>query len=66
MNSTNWPGGVDRSHSNWTGRTQRSTEWGGNWQPGSYRIPPNVWIRVAAVLGLLLIVLPAIGAATGF
>lgn len=64
--NNNWGGFADLSHPNWTGRTARNVEWGGNWAPRTHRIPPTAWITAAAVIGLLFIVLPAIGAATGF
>jgi len=66
MNTANWPGGIDRSHSNWTGRAQRTSDWGGNWAPDSHRIPPIAWAGAAAVVALLFFVLPHIGAAAGF
>ncbi len=50
MKTTNWPGGVNRAHSNWTGRTQRTTDWGGNWQKDS-GTPPWGWpTTIAAAL----------------
>jgi len=67
MNTANWPGGIDRSHPNWTGRTQRhSQDWGGCYAPNSHRIPPLALAGAAAVVALLFFVLPHIGAAAGF
>jgi len=66
MNTTNWPGGIDRSHSNWTGRAQRTSDWGGNWAPKSHCTPRRAWLSAAAVLALLFVLLPWLGAGAGF
>jgi len=66
MSTTNWPGGIDRSHSNWTGRAQRTSDWGGNWAPDSHRIPRRAWIGAALVTALLFIIVPLVGHAAGF
>lgn len=63
---SNWPGGVDLSASNWTGRTQRNCDWGGNWAPDSHRIPGLAWAGAAAVVALLFFVLPTIGRIAGY
>jgi hypothetical protein len=62
MNISNWPGGVNRTSSNWTGRTPRVSEWGGNWAPNSYAIP---WGRAAMYVigtGAAFLVFTLIGA----
>lgn len=67
MNPTNWPGGTDRANSNWTGRSQRTSDWGGNWAPNSHT-PPWGWPRTLALALaaiLLAVVLLHIGAAVG-
>jgi len=68
MNTHNWPGGIDRSSSNWTGRAQRTSDWGGNWAPNSHA-PSCGWFRVClatlAVVALGWAVLH-VGAVVGF
>ncbi|WP_026641147.1 hypothetical protein [Bordetella petrii] len=66
MSTTNWPGDIDRSHSNWTGRAQRTSDWGGNWAADSHRIPRLAWIGAAAVAALLFFIVPFVGHAAGF
>ena len=40
-NTSNWPGGVDYGHSNFTGRTARAARYDGvgGWAKDSYKIP---------------------------
>jgi hypothetical protein len=68
MSTTNWPGGIDRSSENWTGRTKRISDWGGNWAPDS-DTPSCGWplaiVAVVAVVALGIFVL-RVGAAVGF
>jgi len=66
MNTANWPGGIDRSAPNWTGRTPRTSYSGGNWAPDSHRIPRRAWIGAALVTALLFIIVPVVGAIAGF
>jgi len=40
MRNSNWPGGVDYSHSNFTLRFPRRYEGRGGWAPNSHKIPP--------------------------
>ena len=49
---SNWPLNDDRSSANWTGRTQRSSDWGGNWAPNSQKIPPVAWLGALAVVAV--------------
>lgn len=68
MHTHNWPGGIDRSGSNWTGRAQRTSDWGGNWADNSHT-PPWGWIPtigMALAVVLLLIAMLHVGAAVGF
>ena len=64
--NNNWGGFADLSHPNWTGRAQRTSDWGGCYAPNSHRIPPLALAGAAAVVALLFFVLPHIGAAAGF
>jgi len=66
MQISNWPGGIDRSHSNWTGRTPRTHDWGGAWQPDSNRIPVMGWIGAAAFLGVCYFLFVIVGHIVGF
>lgn len=66
MNTTNWPGGIDRSSSNWTGRAQRTSDWGGNWASDSHRIPSRAWLGAIAVLTLIFVLVPWLGYGAGF
>lgn len=66
MRVSNWPQGFDLSHSNWTGRPQHTADWGGNWAPNSHRIPASAWIGAAVVVAVVFIVVPVVGAITGF
>lgn len=42
MNISNWPGGIDRGHPNFTGRTPRVSRYDGQggFAPNSGKIPP--------------------------
>lgn len=44
MNNQNWPQGVNRGHSNWTGRTARRYEGKGAWANDSHDMPVGGWI----------------------
>ncbi|WP_041862711.1 hypothetical protein [Bordetella petrii] len=66
MSTSNWPNGLNMGSSNWTGRAQRTSDWGGNWAPDSHRIPRSAWIGAAAVAALLFFIVPLIGHAAGF
>lgn len=65
-NAQNWPQGTDYSSTNWTGRVQRTSDWGGNWAPSSNRIPLAAWIGAAAFVGLLFVIVPVLGRIAGF
>lgn len=60
MNNQNWPQGVNRASSNWTGRTPRNMT-GGAWKPDSDKIPLSGWIGGIAT-ALLLVGLFIVGA----
>lgn len=66
MGVSNWPQGIDYSSTNWTGRVQRTADWGGNWAPDSQRIPARAWIGAAVVIAVVFIVVPVVGAVAGF
>lgn len=65
MKASNWPGGVDYGHSNWTLKHKRTDDWGGAWEPGTHRIPVSGYIGGAAVVALLIALL-YIGFGAGF
>jgi len=66
MNVQNWPGGIDRSSANWTGRTPRTHDWGGAWQPNSNKIPAMGWVGALAVLAVCYCVFMVVGKVVGF
>lgn len=64
--TTNWPGGVDRSSPNWSGRTPRTNEWGGAWAPDSHRIGWRRGLAWGGGIIALLAILMLLGRIGGF
>ncbi|HEY9279508.1 MAG TPA: hypothetical protein VIP51_05480 [Eoetvoesiella sp.] len=68
--TSNWPYGVDRSHSNFTLRFPRTSKYDGTggWAKDS-STPPGGWLPVIAGTAVVLVIAAAvmyIGAAVGF
>jgi len=67
MRTSNWPGGVDYGHSNFTGRIPRKSKYDGvgGWAKDSSKIPARAWgwtvVFVAGFVGVLYL-----GAGAGF
>jgi hypothetical protein len=49
------------------GRVRRRdrTDWGGNYQRGSYRIPPAAWLGAAVFVLVLFVLVPHVGHVAG-
>lgn len=62
MKSSNWPGGQDLGHSNYTLKFPR--QFRGGYAPNSGRIPPSAYFYTAAVVAVFL-AFAFIGAAVG-
>lgn len=70
MKTSNWPGGIDRGHSNFTGRIPRVSKYDGqgHWAPNS-STPPGGWLRAGVKTAFVVagaIALFYVGAAVGF
>ncbi|MBV6304900.1 hypothetical protein KVP10_08370 [Candidimonas humi] len=62
----NWPGGVNRADSNWTGRAPRVSNLGGGFAPDSHRIPKKAWIGGIVFMLIFFGLMPFLGFAAGF
>lgn len=61
MKTSNWPGGIDYGHSNYTLRFPRQAR--GGYAPGSEKIPASAWIGVAAVIAIFIGLFGFVGSA---
>ncbi|MGB6105676.1 MAG: hypothetical protein WBF88_17675 [Pusillimonas sp.] len=64
---SNWPGDIDLSHTNFTGRVPRVSRYAGmgGWKEDSARIPKKAWAGGALVVALVF-ALAYVGSWSGF